>query len=190
MGSTNANDKPNLTPTRYENAPQIGRRLGHATRDNLTVIGKLDLLDRHLTAFLCSRKCPGDLILKAYDWAREIRDGDRGVISGFHSSIEKDCLEILLRGRCPIIVSPARAIDRMRIPRDWREPIAAGRLLILSMFPPSVKRPTAETCNRRNHFVAELADDVLLGYAAPGGKTAALREWITGQGKKVAMLGE
>jgi len=61
-------------------------------------------------ALFCSRKYPGNLILKAYDLARSLRDAGTTVISGFHTPVEKECLRILLRGAQPLIICPARSI--------------------------------------------------------------------------------
>ena len=60
-----------------------------------------------------------------YDLSRAMRDAGVPVIGGFQSPMEKECLRILLRGDQPVVVCPARGIENMRIPREWRE--AAGR---------------------------------------------------------------
>jgi len=51
------------------------------------------------------------------------------VISGFHSLVEQECLAVLLRGPQPVIVCPARGLARMRLKREYKEPMVAGRLL-------------------------------------------------------------
>lgn len=38
------------------------------------MIGNSDLLNHRLFGFLCSRRCPGDLILWTYDLIRSLRD--------------------------------------------------------------------------------------------------------------------
>jgi len=60
--------------------------------DNINYMGNKEILKSHKIAFLCSRKCPADVILKSYDWAIEQREKGVCVISGFHSKIEKDVL--------------------------------------------------------------------------------------------------
>ena len=60
----------------------------------------------------------------------------------------------------------------MRIPCPWHHPLAAGRLLLLSTFPDSLRRPTA--ASRRNACVATLAHHILILHAALGGKTIPL----------------
>ena len=64
---------------------------------SLKYVGNKQLLENYKIAFLCSRKCPADIILKSYDWAIEQREKDVCVISGFHSKIEKDVLRSLLK---------------------------------------------------------------------------------------------
>ena len=52
---------------------------------------------------------------------RILRDAGVAVIGGFHSPIEKDCLDLLLRGTQPVIICPARNIENMRIGKEYRE---------------------------------------------------------------------
>jgi predicted Rossmann fold nucleotide-binding protein DprA/Smf involved in DNA uptake len=50
----------------------------------------------------------------------------------------------------------------------------AGRLLILSPFLPKDKRVTAALAERRNRFVAALADSIFVPHAAPHSRTLTL----------------
>jgi hypothetical protein len=83
--------------------------------------------------------------------------------------VEKECLRILLCGPQPIIICPARSLENLRLPADWKAPLAGGRLLILSCFPAAQRRATADLAARRNELVAALADDVWFAHIAPGG---------------------
>ncbi len=152
------------------------------------VKGNLDLLGESLTALFCSVRCPGDLILKTYDLARAMRGSGTPVIGGFQTPMEKECLRLLLRGSQPVVVCPARGIEKMRVPRDWRPALEEGRLLVLSLFPPSRRRPTAETAARRNDLVASLAREVFIAHAAAGGKTEAFARKIADSGKPLLTL--
>ena len=145
--------------------------------------GNLRLLDEPLTAFFCSNRCPGDLILKTYDLARAMRDAGVPVIGGFQTPMERECLRLLLRGEQPVVVCPARGIDNMRIPRDWRPALADGRLLVLSPFPATARRPTAELAAQRNDFVASLASRVFIAHAALGSKTETFARKLAESGK-------
>ena len=152
-------------------------RLGEQSPASLVACGNIALLTKTKTALFCSTRCPGDAILRAYDQAAKWRDAGRCVISGFHSPVEKECLRILLRGHQPIIICPARSLPK-RVPAEWREPLANGRLLILSCFSPEESRPTSELATRRNELVAALADEVFIIHATPRGHIARLSEQL------------
>jgi len=78
--------------------------------ERLWAIGSLARLDRPLLALFCSMQCPGAAIVRSYDVARELRDCGVSVIGGFHPPVEKDCLNMLLRGTQPVVICPARGI--------------------------------------------------------------------------------
>lgn len=132
-------------------------------------LGNPHLLNLPKTALFASSKCPGSVILPTYDQAARWRDEGRCVISGFHSSIEKECLSILLRGTSPVIICPARNLPS-RFPPEWKSPINQGRMLILSTFAAHESRVTSELAARRNDYVASLADEVWIAHANQGGK--------------------
>jgi predicted Rossmann fold nucleotide-binding protein DprA/Smf involved in DNA uptake len=159
---------------------QLAKRLGKDVPVRLWAIGRLDLIGVSKTALFCSKTCPGDAILKAMDQAQKWRDQRRCIISGFHSPIEKECLQILLRGGQPIIICPARSLERMRIPKEWQEGVKAGQILLFSPFGSSQHRLTTALSERRNKLVAALADEVYFAHITPGGKTARLAEQISG----------
>ena len=150
--------------------------------------GNLQLLEEPLTALFCSARCPGDLILRIYDLARSMRDAGVPVIGGFQTPMEKECLRLLLRGRQPVVICPARSIENMRIPIEWRPAFEEERLLVLSPFPPHQRRPTAETAERRNDLIAKLAQRVFIAHAALGGKTEAFVHKLVSLGKPLLTL--
>ena len=150
--------------------------------------GNLHLLQEPLTALFCSNRCPGDLILKTYDIAKAMRNAGVPVIGGFQTPMEKECLRLLLRGEQPVVVCPARGIDNMRIPRDWRPALDDGRLLVITPFPATVKRPKADVAARRNELVASLASRVFIAHAAPGSKTEAFACKLAESGKPLLTL--
>ena len=136
--------------------------------------GNLDILARKPLALFCSVKCPGNLILKTYDLARELRDAGAAVISGFHSPMEKECLSLILRGKQPVVWCVARRLATRGIPKECAGPLAEGRLLMLSLFGEKTTRATEETALLRNEFVAALAERVFVAHAVHGSKTEAL----------------
>jgi predicted Rossmann fold nucleotide-binding protein DprA/Smf involved in DNA uptake len=176
-----------VQPTDAHWPEHLSQRLGAAMPSSLHAIGPVTLLANRKTALFCSAQTPGDAILRAHDAARRMRDEGVTVISGFHSPIEKECLQILLRGKQPIIVCPARAIQAMRIPTECRSAFDAGRVLFLSPFAGTPKRVTKDSAARRNEFVAALADDVYIPYVSPSGQTARIAELLAAW--KVSLVG-
>ena len=154
----------------------------------VTVRGDVRILDGALTAFFCSVRCPGEIILRVYDLARELRTTDRTLIGGFQSPVEKEFLDLLLRGSARAVVCPARGIDTMRVPPAWRPALCERRLLILSPFTRAHPRPTAALAAQRNDLVAALATGFLIPYAAPAGKTEALARTAAAAGKPVVTV--
>ena len=162
--------QPQIIPRDDPRYPaRLRQRRGTDAPAELAALGNLDLLSQPMTALFCSARCPGNVILHAYDQAAQWRDAGHCVVSGFHAPVEKECLRILLRGEPPIIICPARGLPK-RIPPDWKKPLADGRLLILSIFPNTKSRITADLAARRNELVAALADDVFVAHATPGGR--------------------
>lgn len=145
--------------------------LGRAAPKQLTCVGNLDLLAEKSLALFCSNRCPGNLILKTYDLAVELRDAHIPVIGGFHTPMERECLRILLRGKQPVIICLARALGKRQILPAYQQPLAQARLLLISPFDAKQKRITAVTSAYRNRVVAALAARVFVAYAVPSGKT-------------------
>lgn len=136
--------------------------------------GNVELLNRDPLGILCSRKCPGSLILKFYDLLADMRTREITIISGFHSSIEQAAIERLTNSRCSFIICPARGIDRMRVPANWKPLLDDGRLLIASPFSETAARQSARLAEERNRFVASLATRLLIVHASTGSKLETL----------------
>jgi predicted Rossmann fold nucleotide-binding protein DprA/Smf involved in DNA uptake len=160
----------------------LGKHLGHHAPAGIFVLGNFEVLQTKPLALFCSRKCPGDLILKTYDLAQHWRNQGVTVIGGFHSPMERECLRILLRSPHPVIICPARGLPR-RIEPEFKRPLAEGRLLLLSAFPDSVRRATEVTAHQRNRVVAALADQIFIAYAEPGSKTEFFCREVVAWGK-------
>jgi predicted Rossmann fold nucleotide-binding protein DprA/Smf involved in DNA uptake len=156
-----------------------------ANRQTVLALGNPAILSERKLALFCSRQCPGNVILRVYDLARHLRDKEQTVISGFHSPIEQEILSILLRSKQPIIICPARSLEGMRLSSAWRSAIDEGRLLLLSPFTENITRTSARNAIRRNEFVANIADEILIIHTAPKSETEKLTETIKTKGKIV-----
>ena len=162
--------------------------LGSRAPETVTALGNLGILNESTLALFCSIKCPGKLILETYHLADRLRAAGVGVISGFHSPMERECLVKLLRGSQPLIICPARSIASMRMPAEFKLPLDQGRLLLLSPFGDKQHRATAEMALYRNRFVAALADRIFVAYADPGGKTEHFCRDVIGWNKPLYTL--
>jgi len=151
-------------------------------------IGDQQLLLRPLVAFFVCTRCPGDVILRVYDIARSLRDGRVPVIGGFHTPMEKECLDLLLRGTQPVVICAARSLHGMRVPSAWKAAIEAGRLLVLSQFAERHRRITAELSAQRNRLVADIAAEIFVAHAAPGSKTEDLCRDLLARGQRIFTL--
>ena len=119
--------------------------------------GNKDLLDRELVAFFASRKAtPHDTQL-ALQWAESICQTDKVVISGFHSPLEKEVLNILLEHHHPVIFALGRALYK-RVPPHLQTAFDEGNLLFVSFR--GYARHSWNTAQQRNWAVAGLADEV------------------------------
>jgi len=94
-------------------------------------------------------------------------------MSGFQSPIEKHVLQQLLQGTQPVIVALAKGIRRPVEPA-FAAALDAGRLLILSRYAESVTHACQDKCWQRNRLMLDLADEVVIAHAAPGGSLERL----------------
>ncbi len=138
----------------------------------LQMIGNAALLDLpDKVAFLSSRKISAADVLKCYEWAEKVRGGDRCIVSGFQSPLEKDVLKFLLRGKAPLILVLARKLWA-KVPEELTGAVDAGRLLIVS--PVKDARASAATAAARNHWILDHAGSLVLGALDPNGTLASL----------------
>jgi predicted Rossmann fold nucleotide-binding protein DprA/Smf involved in DNA uptake len=136
--------------------------------------GNAVLATTRFVAFFCSQTCPGDIILKTQDWANARGPESAPVISGFHTSIERDVLRILLRGRAPVVQVLARSVEGARLSAALRSAEKERLAQIISPFAATVRQTTARTAEHRNRHILTLCESVLIAHASPGGKTEAL----------------
>ena len=135
--------------------------------------GNEKIIENYKTAFLCSRRCPSEIVLKSLDWAKSKKDQGQCVISCIHSRIERDVFEILLKGKQPLILVLARGMKE-RWPRGIRKAVDQERLLVISPFAENIKYVTEKTAKKRNQIMIDLADEVMLAYAQKNGSLEKL----------------
>ena len=150
-----------------------------------SIIGNAEIINFNKLALFCSIKCPGEIILKLHEFVQKLSSSDITVISGFHSPVEKGVFDMLLRRKQTLIICPARSIKNIRIPKEWKRGIEEGWILVVSQFEERHRRITAELSEKRNRFIAEMADKILIAYANKGGKLERFASELLEKGKKV-----
>lgn len=151
-----------------------------------TVTGNERLLDAPLLGLVSSVQCPGSVIVQLLEAMRAIRSAGITVIGGFHSPVERECLELLLAGTQPIVLVQARATRRLT--PSVRAAMDMSRLAVLSPRESTAPRMSRALANDRNKVIAQLAWALLVPYAAPGGATEALALKALADGKQVQVL--
>jgi len=135
--------------------------------------GNPEILSDEKIGFFCSSKSSGAAILKVFERANLWRKEQTTIISGFHSPLEREVLEILLKGTGRIISCPARSLETMRPPQNWLTALAENRMLIIAPFTNTLRISRAMAA-KRNQFVVRIADRIVFGYASDSGKVEKL----------------
>lgn len=124
-------------------------------------LGNRELLKKHKVGFLASRKISTLAVLPTLDWASEIaKREDVVVVSGFHSPLERDVLNFLLRGSCGIIVVLARGMYK-EVPELFSDAFETHRVLFISNEPDTVLRVSQRGASRRNEYIASIVDSIV-----------------------------
>ena len=127
----------------------------------METFGNKELLKQKKVGFLASRKISSISILPTLDWATEVsKREDTAIVSGFHSKMERNVLELLLKGQCGIIIVLVRGMYR-KLPKQYEEAMSQNRLLIISNEKDNVKRVSEQTAHKRNEYVREIADEMM-----------------------------
>ncbi|NJD66048.1 MAG: hypothetical protein FIB00_12580 [Chloroflexi bacterium] len=153
-----------------------------------TLTGERRLLQSPLLGLVSSVQCPGSVIVQLLDAMRAVRSAGITVVGGFHSPVERECLELLLAGTQPIVLVQARATGRLSA--ALRNAMNDGRLAVLSPTVPGAARMSRALATARNELVDQLAAALLVPYAAPGGATEQLVERTLLAGKDVLTIAD
>ena len=147
-------------------------------------LGNKYLLQQEKTAFLASSIISTEIVLKVYDWATDMRNHGKCVISGFSSKLEQDVLHFLLKGSQPIILVLARKMYKV-IPTDLQVALTQNRLLIISVS--SSVRQSKATALARNKYICEMVDKILFVGITEQSNLYKLQEHFCNQQKLVTL---
>ena len=118
--------------------------------------------------FFASSRIASLSVLPTLDWAAEVaaRD-DIAVVSGFHSKMEREVLDFLLKGKCGIICVLARSIYK-RVPGKFREAYNAARILFICPCETTAVMTSRASCRQSNNYIASIADELVFSSLTPG----------------------
>jgi Zn ribbon nucleic-acid-binding protein len=144
----------------------------------MKIWGNNEILKLNTTAFICSQKCPAEIVLKSYDWAKEQREKGNCIICGNHSQIEKDVFEILLKGKQPLILVLPRSLKK-RWESEILKAVNQNWLLVISPFDDnSNSRITRENAIKKNETIISLGNKIVFGYKTKNGQLEKLLNGI------------
>lgn len=148
----------------------------------MTTFGNISLLDLPMHGFLCSRCTKSGAILSCLDWAMEMSHGTEPVISTFHSELETAVLDVLLRGKCPIVLVLGRKPYK-KLPEKLQKAYEENRLVIISIS--DNQRITKEAAFQCNQYICQHAQDLTFGYISPD---SSLQQLYTSNQHKSKLL--
>lgn len=133
----------------------------------MDTLGNTSLLDRRKIGYFASGTIASLSVLPTLDWATEVaRREDVAIVSGFHSKMEREVLDFLLRDKCGIICVLARSIYK-RIPDKFREAFNAGQVLFIAPFKTTATMTSRHLCQQRNEYVASISDELVFSSLTP-----------------------
>lgn len=182
----------------YRGMPQFPERLVEFLGDRaprlLQLAGSPELLSvvdshqRRSVALAASVTSPASVVKETLELVRELAESGVVFVGGFHSPLERLCLDQLAAAGWPAIACFGRTLWDLRIPNGWLERLREGKLVFVSPCGSSQKRATKDSLRTRSECVLALADNFVIPHASSGGKTEALCRQALKAGKAVWTL--
>ena len=145
----------------------------------MDTLGNTSLLERTKTGYFASSKIASLSVLPTLDWATEVaKRDDIAIVSGFHSKMEREVLDILLKGRCGIICVLARPIYKV-IPEKYRDAFAQDRVLFISHNTAKSTMTSRHLCQKRNEYIASISDELVFSSLTPDSSLYLLSQLTT-----------
>lgn len=148
-------------------------------------LGNTDLLKQPMTAFLAPSKIAPESVLPTLDWATEMAQTGRVIVSGFSSKLETDVWDVVVRNGSPIVEVKVTGKYK-QIPSKYRQLLDNGQLLIIFLgIAPRLSRQSAPS---RNAYVTDLATEVVFPSIHPTSSLFPLFERIRASHKTIQII--
>lgn len=157
-----------MTPCAIVVSATLLARLQSPTSIQLMGVGNTALIEVPLLGLMASRECTGHVLLETLERVPQWVHARRIIVSGFHSPLEQQVLRSVLRRKGQVVKVLAHGMQDYRPEPDECEPLATGRMLIITACPQQVKRTTRATALARNRLVVALASELVAPYVAAG----------------------
>jgi len=173
---------------------RIAEMLDDRSPGSLSVAGSLELLSnldsgqKRSVGLAASVDTPAALLEETDGLVRALADAGALFVGGFHSPLERRCLDQMVVEQSPTVVCLGRALTDLKIPIAWLQSLREGKLVLASACGPLQRRATRESVRVRNDCVGALADSLVVPHASVGGKTEALCREVLKAGKTVWTL--
>ena len=133
----------------------------------MKTLGNNDILKLIKIGYFASSKIASLSVLPTLDWVAEIgKREDVAIISGFHSKLEREVLNYLLKGKCGIICVLARGIYK-QIPAKYNEAFHNNRILFISFESDKTLNYGREQTAKRNEVIASSANELVFSSVTP-----------------------
>ena len=124
-------------------------------------LGNMDLLTLCKVGFLASRKVVPSSVIPTLNWANKAScNPNIAIISGFQSTLEREVLDIILKGACGIIYVLNHSIYH-QIPLNLHPAFDSNRILFISLTSEKTTRPSTANAIIRNHYITDIADTLI-----------------------------
>ena len=142
----------------------------------METLGDTSLFERRKIGYFASGTIASLSVLPTLDWATEVaKCNDVSIVSGFHSKMEREVLDILLKGRCGIICVLARPIYKL-IPDKYRNAYTQDRVLFISHNTAKSTMTSRHLCHQRNEYIASISDELVFSSLTPESSLYSLFE--------------
>lgn len=155
------------------------------TAGSAEIVGRVDSGQYPSVALAASVDSPASVADAAFQLVHGLAKAGAAFVGGFHSPLERLCLDQLIATDYPAVVCLGRTLSGLRIPESWLRPLREGKLVLASACAPPQKRATQDSVRVRNSCVLALADSVFVPHATVGGKTESMCREALKAGKAV-----
>ncbi|MBI1995899.1 MAG: DNA-processing protein DprA [Deltaproteobacteria bacterium] len=149
-------------------------------------LGEPAILERKLLGIISARQIDSDLALKSSQLLKQLAFlKEVSFISGWHSPLEEEALNILLAQEAAIVFCVPKSLNRFVPCAGVKDRVSQGEALLLTHCSPRAKRISRDASLRRNELVAVLAAALLVLSAPQGSASLKLAKSALRYGKPV-----